>query len=166
MLIPIFSLCYYSFTHSDRDQLADISRQYYNRVARVAERADQARSAGADQPDAPQLTFLTPHSGSTDYNQDLSATRRLETSRRKLEEEVERLGTDVIQIEERLGFDRRWQPMDERFQRAQNYIATQKYQRALGKLQRLVIQRLFELHKLNIAQTGTFRLINLPRHTE
>ena len=35
------------------------------------------------------------------------------------------------------------------------YIATRTYQQALGRLQRLVIQRLFELHKMNVAQTGT-----------
>ncbi|KAI0323319.1 hypothetical protein GY45DRAFT_1227486, partial [Cubamyces sp. BRFM 1775] len=47
------------------------------------------------------------------------------------------------------------------------YIATRKYQRALGKLQRLVIQRLFELHKLNLSQTGyrmrTYIAKNLQR---
>lgn len=44
--------------------------------------------------------------------------------------------------------------MDAQLQCALDYIATRKYQWALGKLQYLVIQRLFELHKLNIAQTG------------
>ncbi|KAI0371846.1 hypothetical protein BV20DRAFT_1051440 [Pilatotrama ljubarskyi] len=34
------------------------------------------------------------------------------------------------------------------------YISERKYQRALGKLQCLVIQRLFKLNKLNISRTG------------
>lgn len=82
-------------------------------------------------------------------------TRKLETSRRVLEEKVERLGTDIIEIEGALGFKRQWQRMDAGFQCVLDYMATQKYHQALGKLQWLVVQRLFELHKLNIAQTGT-----------
>ncbi len=81
-------------------------------------------------------------------------TRKPETSRHVLEEKVERLGADVIEIEGALGF-KRWQRMDAGFQRALDYMATRKYHQALGKLQWLVVQRLFELHKLNIAQTGT-----------
>ena len=42
------------------------------------------------------------------------------------------------------------------------YMATCKYQQALGRLQRLVIQRLFELHKMNIAQTG-IRVLRVRR---
>jgi hypothetical protein len=34
------------------------------------------------------------------------------------------------------------------------YMATRKYHRALDELQRLVVLRLFELHKLNLSQTG------------
>ncbi|KAG2363646.1 hypothetical protein BDR07DRAFT_1450588 [Suillus spraguei] len=34
------------------------------------------------------------------------------------------------------------------------YMATQKYHHALDELQRLVVLRLFELHKLNLLQTG------------
>ena len=120
--------------------------QYYDRVARAAERAE---------PDpAPPLTFLDPHDGPTNYDSDLSVTRRLETRRRELQATVENREADVTAIEVRFGIEKRWQPMDEQYQHALHYVATRNYQRALGKLQRLVVQRLFELHKLNLAQTG------------
>ena len=53
-----------------------------------------------------------------------------------------------------MGITKTWEPTDEEYKQTVKYIATEKYQRALGRLQRLVIQRLFELHKLNFAQTG------------
>ncbi len=100
------------------------------------------------------MTFLTPTSGPTSYDSDLSATRKLETRRRYLRDRVDRLSADVTEIEVRLGIDTRWQPTDEKYVNATKYIATRAYQQALGRLQRLVIQRLFELHKMNLAQTG------------
>lgn len=41
-----------------------------------------------------------------------------------------------------------------RLQPLVQYLQERRYCRALDKLQRLVIQRLFELHKLNVSQTG------------
>lgn len=40
------------------------------------------------------------------------------------------------------------------YQEAVEYTATRDYHRALDKLQKLVLQRLFQLHKLNLNQTG------------
>ena len=57
-----------------------------------------------------------------------------------------------------MGITRTWEPTDEEYQQTVKYIATEKYQQALARLQRLVIQRLFELHKLNFAQTGALRV--------
>lgn len=64
------------------------------------------------------------------------------------------LEAEVAAIEAEYGIDNRWQPSDFLYKQTVDYIATRRYQRALGKLQRLVIQRLFELHKLNVAKTG------------
>ena len=125
-----------------------MSGAYYDRVARAAERAEAAKAARAP------LTFLTPHNGPTNYDSDLSVTRKLETHRRELQTAVDNREADVIAIEVRFGIEKRWQPMDADYQQALNYIATRNYQRALIKLQTLVVQRLFELHKLNLAQTG------------
>ena len=97
---------------------------------------------------------MAPNSGPTDYDVDLSATRKLETKRRTLQDTVTRVTHDVHEMELALGITRRWEPADAEYQETMKYIATRHYQRALGRLQRLVIQRLFELHKLNVAQTG------------
>lgn len=131
--------------------MKDTSARYYDRVAQAADAAEAAADASST-PVA--LTFLTPRHGPTTYEADLSATRKLETRRRFLRERVDQLSADVIAIEVRLGIDQRWTPMDARYKHAVKYLAERTYQRALGKLQRLVVQRLFELHKLNIAQTG------------
>ena len=111
------------------------------------------------------LTFLPPRHTATDYYGDLSATRRLERSRRQLLERVERLTAEVIAIEDDFQVHRRWEPTDEQYIATLTYIHTRRYQRALGKLQRLVIQRLFELHKLNLAQTGMYVPITDPTLT-
>ena len=83
----------------------------------------------------------------------LSATRKIETRRRYLRTRLDQLTDEVSTIEQSLGIER-WKPEDHLYQNALQYIPTRRFQRALGKLQRLVIQRLFELHKLNLAQTG------------
>ena len=98
--------------------------------------------------------WRTPHSGPTDYTGDASATAKIETRRRALEESVKDLTSKVINLELHLGVSVRWQPGDPQYEETQKYIATRNYQQALGRLQRLVIQRLFELHRLNISQTG------------
>lgn len=51
---------------------------------------------------------------------------------------------------------RRWEVTDDKYIEMTKYIAARRYHRALDELQRLVVQRLFELHKLNLAQTGLF----------
>ena len=83
----------------------------------------------------------------------LSATRKIETRRRYLRSRLDQLTDEMCTIEQSWGIER-WKPEDHLYQKALEYIATRRYQRALGKLQCLVIQHLFELHKLNLAQTG------------
>jgi hypothetical protein len=61
---------------------------------------------------------------------------------------------DVIEMEIKMGIERRWQPGDQEYVETIGYIQTHRYHRALASLRRLVIQRLFELHKLNLTRTG------------
>ena len=82
-------------------------------------------------------------------------TRKLESERRKHAARVTRLEDEVARLEAKLEIERTWQPGDALYDNTVKYIATRKYQQALGRLQRLVILRLFELHKLNLSQTGT-----------
>ncbi|KAI1782756.1 hypothetical protein LXA43DRAFT_904908 [Ganoderma leucocontextum] len=124
-----------------REDLADTSARFRNRAPR-------------NEDGAVQLTFLAPQTGGTDYAGDLSATRRLERSRRVLLERVDRLTAEAIAIEDEFHVFSRWKPGEEQFMKTVEYINNRRYHRALGKVQRLVIQRLFELHRLNLAQTG------------
>ncbi|RPD78575.1 hypothetical protein L226DRAFT_457563 [Lentinus tigrinus ALCF2SS1-7] len=98
--------------------------------------------------------WVSPHSGPTHYQGDASATAKLETRRRTLEETVRRLTSQVVAMELRLNITTCWAPGDKEYEETKKYIATRNYQKALGRLQRLVIQRLFELHKLNLSQTA------------
>ena len=67
---------------------------------------------------------------------------------------VDRLAAEAIAIEDEFHIRPSWQPEDEQYMKTVEYINNRRYHRALGKVQRLVIQRLFELHRLNLAQTG------------
>ncbi|OJT11359.1 hypothetical protein TRAPUB_12122 [Trametes pubescens] len=101
------------------------------------------------------VTFLPPVNTSTTYAADASATRKAETRRRFLRDRYKALSLEVTVLEVKMGIIHQWQPGDPQYIKVMDYIATRKYQRALGHLQRLVVQRLFELHRLNLAQTGT-----------
>jgi len=57
-------------------------------------------------------------------------------------------------MECKLGLDTRWTPATPEYQDALRYSTTQKYHQVLDKLQKLVVQRLFELQKLNLSSTG------------
>ncbi|KAJ8456446.1 hypothetical protein ONZ51_g12120 [Trametes cubensis] len=103
---------------------------------------------------APAISFMPPHSGPTDYDAETSKTRKIETDRRYLDERRKALSLEVADLEVHLGIASQWQPSDAQYMRVSKYIATRTYQRALAHLQRLVVHRLFELHKMNLAQTG------------
>lgn len=53
-----------------------------------------------------------------------------------------------------MAIDRRWETSDREYKEALEYINTRKYRRALERLHKLVVQRLFELHKMNLSNTG------------
>ncbi|OSD07636.1 hypothetical protein PYCCODRAFT_1359298 [Trametes coccinea BRFM310] len=175
-------------THADLDRFANEEREFFlnlrdeedhnlHAVAYV-EALQELRSASEElasasrrfndkAPEAPQISWQAPRTGATDYDTDLSMTRKLETRRRYLRERVKQLTAEVTEMEVALNIEARWQPCDALYQQTLQYMATRKYQRALGKLQRLVILRLFELHKMNLAQTGyrmrTYIAKNLQR---
>ncbi|KAI0682972.1 hypothetical protein BC835DRAFT_1409499 [Cytidiella melzeri] len=61
---------------------------------------------------------------------------------------------DVCALELQIGIGISWTPTTPEYIAALRYIKEQKYRRALNKLQKIVTQQLFELQRLNIAQTG------------
>ncbi|KAJ3712115.1 hypothetical protein DFJ43DRAFT_1135053 [Lentinula guzmanii] len=79
---------------------------------------------------------------------------RLETQRRHALESRDDLKEEVQSLELRLGIKGRWAPGSEEWERAQKLVAMATYQRALDKLEGLVVARLFELTKLNMSRTG------------
>ncbi|KAG6871113.1 hypothetical protein C0993_003812, partial [Termitomyces sp. T159_Od127] len=102
--------------------------------------------------------IATPDDASKEtYASALSITRKRETKRRYADERRDQLTRDVTLLEERLGIAReqRWTFSSSEFIDISKYITRRKYEKALDKLQKLVIQRLFELQKLNLSYTGT-----------
>jgi hypothetical protein len=77
----------------------------------------------------------------------------METERRFQAERRDKLLLEVLAMEVKMGITR-WNPTSPEYQNTLQYIAERKYNRALDNLQRLVVMRLFELHKLNLNQTG------------
>ncbi|KAG1880023.1 hypothetical protein F4604DRAFT_1679156 [Suillus subluteus] len=57
----------------------------------------------------------------------------------------------VDDIERRMGITERWQPQDTKYQEGLAYLTNRQFIRAIEQLQGLVVQRLFELAKANIA---------------
>ncbi|KAI0701463.1 hypothetical protein BC835DRAFT_1404505 [Cytidiella melzeri] len=99
------------------------------------------------------LTFAPAGRGSN-YAHDLSATRRIETEHCHANERYTRVHEDVCALELQMGIGIRWTPTTPEYIATLRYIKERKYRRALNNLQKLVTQRLFELQRLNVAQTG------------
>lgn len=60
----------------------------------------------------------------------------------------------VADLEAKLGILGRWTEQQREYQETLAYMKTNKFRRAVDKLQQLVVQRLFELSKANMAGTG------------
>ncbi|KAH9939342.1 uncharacterized protein BXZ73DRAFT_43852 [Epithele typhae] len=113
-----------------------------------------AGAGGSSSSDGSGISFQVPYTGPiTDYNAHARETRRTESTNRVLRKRINDLDQELAEIEDTWNMTR-WLPTDTRYTKAKAYMATRRYHQALGKLQRLVIQRLFELHKLHLAQTG------------
>lgn len=80
----------------------------------------------------------------------------MESERRFCLELRENVLEQIIDIEVQLGIEKRWDPSSTEYLEILGYLSTRTYQRALENLQRLVVQRLFELHKMNISATGKY----------
>lgn len=57
-------------------------------------------------------------------------------------------------METAMSISPRWEPTDREYIETIEYMNTRKYRQALERLYKLVIQRLFELHKMNLSFTG------------
>lgn len=88
------------------------------------------------------------------YSANLSQTRKLETQRCYAAERFAVVQREVIAMEIKLGIANRWNISSPEYQDTLKYMMLPKYHKALDNLQRLVVQRLFELQRLNVSQTG------------
>ena len=64
------------------------------------------------------------------------------------------LQVELQRVEACLDIGERWTPECVEFQKASHHLSIRTYQRAVDKLEGLVVQRLFELTKANVSQTG------------
>lgn len=78
----------------------------------------------------------------------------METERRFARERHDRLLLQVLELEVQMGIAKRWTPETKEYVETARYIYERRYHQALNNLQRLVTQRLFELHRLNLSGIG------------
>lgn len=98
---------------------------------------------------------------------DNDKTRPVETKRRHAIEDRDDLKKEVQVLEMRLGIKTRWTPSSAEWERTKQLVNTAKFQRALDKLEGLIVARLFELTKLNMSRTGAYYLqISLSIQTD
>ncbi|KAG6887110.1 hypothetical protein C0995_001409 [Termitomyces sp. Mi166 len=88
------------------------------------------------------------------YTINFSQTHKTNTTCRQLNDHRETLLVEILDMEQHMNIDLRWTVNHSKYQKMAEYIANLKYEKALDHLQTLVIKRLFELHKLNLSQTG------------
>ncbi|EIW83897.1 hypothetical protein CONPUDRAFT_150945 [Coniophora puteana RWD-64-598 SS2] len=126
------------------------------RIARA--KADKHKGSYTDAiPDGYEpapVAFVNLKAHWSDKDTSLSQTRKLETAMRRSRDRVDALDRDITDIEIKMGIARRWEPFDEDYIHAVEYVNKRKYHCALNKLQRLVVLRLLELHKLNLGRVG------------
>jgi hypothetical protein len=67
---------------------------------------------------------------------------------------MERAARVVDDTERLLGIDKRWQRDDVQYQKILQYIDNKKFVRVIEELQGLVVSRLMELDKVNLAGSG------------
>ncbi|KAJ7076258.1 hypothetical protein B0H15DRAFT_925229 [Mycena belliarum] len=87
------------------------------------------------------------------YQRAAKETRGIETQRRHAMERAAKALEAVQDLEARLDTDR-WVPGSEKWEAAATMSGRRRYQRALDDLEGLIIARMFELYKVNMAGTG------------
>lgn len=92
---------------------------------------------------------------------DMQLQQRLHTVKLGAFENLEQLRAMVSAMEALHGIDERWTPESAQWKAAVAYIKIRDYQKALDKLEGLVVQRLFELTKMGLAGTGLELFLSL-----
>jgi len=85
---------------------------------------------------------------------DTVTTRNTETKHRNEQENERKLIADVQALEGRLGVTSCWKEGSEEWVSAKTLVKERKYRKALDKLEGLLVARIFEMSRLNVAGTG------------
>ena len=101
---------------------------------------------------------LTEHqfaSGVADQVVKNSEHEALNRKLRAISGRIDRTTDFVDSIEQRLCIETRWQRDDAEYVKMVEYISNRKFVRVVEELQGLVVSRLMELDKMNLAGSGT-----------
>ncbi|KAJ7057970.1 hypothetical protein C8F01DRAFT_1085809 [Mycena amicta] len=99
-------------------------------------------------------TFNTVVAGEDGYTGSVSDTRRLETKRRHMQENLTKALDHVHTMEQRLGISKRWEPADKEWVAAAKLVKNRRFHKALDELEGLIVARMFELNKCHMSGTG------------
>ncbi|KAI0245563.1 hypothetical protein BJV78DRAFT_1287476 [Lactifluus subvellereus] len=94
------------------------------------------------------------------------ATRAIETARRHAIELHEKDLCAVQLMEKQLNITGHWMPKGEEWKTAAEKVSMRQYQRCLDTLEGLVVAQMFELTKVNMSQTGLWRMAATPSHSQ
>lgn len=78
----------------------------------------------------------------------------IDKERQVISRRLERAEHNVDSVERLVGIEQRWQRGDAEYQKILEYINNRKFVRLVEELQGLVVSRLMELDKVNLAGSG------------
>lgn len=96
------------------------------------------------------------HHDTVSYDSQTRNTQKAKSARRHALEDYDKNMRLVQALECKLEIVTRWVPEDAEWQRAGRLVVNRKYQRALDRLEGLIVAHIFELTKMNRAGTGEF----------
>ncbi|KAJ7027031.1 hypothetical protein C8F04DRAFT_1295641 [Mycena alexandri] len=126
-----------------------LQMEYYQRLVNLADRTYVSSTMLS-------FKFTDPSSTTTACPPPppLTGSTATVTARRHAQENYSKALLEVQQSETSMGVIDRWEPTGPEWAEAAHLVSTKRYRMALLKLERLVIQRMFELTKMNLSQTG------------
>ncbi|KAJ7182983.1 hypothetical protein C8R43DRAFT_868822 [Mycena crocata] len=94
---------------------------------------------------------FVPAAPGASYASEAQETRRIEAQRRHAAELMDKTLAAVQDLERRLSIIDRWRSGDAKWEATATMVEKRRYQRALDQLEGLIISRMFELAKVNMA---------------
>ncbi|KAJ7768412.1 hypothetical protein B0H16DRAFT_1307963 [Mycena metata] len=123
-----------------------LAMEYYQKLVNLAELKEQM--------DIILRTEIPPETGNEAYGVVAARTRHIKRQRRHIIARYDKTFLAVQDLENRLDISVPWVPGNEQYEAARVNVVKRRYQRALDKLQALVISRMFELTKMNMSGMG------------